>query len=452
MLRSMFSGVSSLKAHQLRLDVIGNNIANVLTVGYKASNTTFSELYSQNLKGASSSTPSRGGTNPMQVGLGANVASILVNHTKGSIQRTEVPTNLMIDGGGFFMVSSDPNGQDKYYTRAGNFELDELGFLVTTEGLKVLDVNFKPVQINMSDTKSASASQHLTINGNINKDQKDYTTTVDLYDSLGSVHTVNIDFKGEPLATTAPKTIDPRDPRFDANVPGATMTYSYRQMIIRDNENNQMLPPVGEDPIFVKFNSHGEVVDLVRLGNPPDPNTAGETRYNANLVMKVPGAADISVAVNRSMFFANADEAGGVRILSQVAKESDAKGVQLYGVSAGRLSSFEISTKGEVTAKYTNGETKVIHTIGLADFDNPTGLMKVGNNLFTVTPNSGVPKFGPPSSSSFGAVQAGALEMSNVDLAQQFTELITTQRGLQANSRVITTSDEILQELVNLKR
>ena len=125
------------------MDVIGNNIANVNTVGYKASNATFSEMYSQTLRGASSSTTNRGGTNPMQVGLGTNVAAISVNHTKGSIQRTDVATDLMIDGAGFFMVTNDATAQNKFYTRAGNFQMDEQGFLVTTDGLRVLDNEFK---------------------------------------------------------------------------------------------------------------------------------------------------------------------------------------------------------------------------------------------------------------------------------------------------------------------
>ncbi|MDN5299655.1 MAG: flagellar hook protein FlgE, partial [Clostridiales bacterium] len=121
MMRSLYSGVSSLKAHQLKMDVIGNNIANVNTVGFKASSVSFAEMYSQTLQGASSSNASRGGTNPMQVGLGTTLASIAVNHSKGSIQRTDIATDLMIDGDGFFMVTDDANAQNVYYTRAGNF-------------------------------------------------------------------------------------------------------------------------------------------------------------------------------------------------------------------------------------------------------------------------------------------------------------------------------------------
>lgn len=450
MVRSMFSGVSALRAHQLRLDVVGNNLANVLTVGYKGSFTTFQDLYSQGLKGASSSTESRGGTNPNQVGLGATVAAITVSHTRGSVQRTDVPEHLMINGNGFFVVSSDGAGLDRYYTRAGNFQLDELGFLVTTEGMKVLDTNGKPIQINKSDTESATATKHLTFKGNINKDGGDYTTNVDIYDSLGSTHTVYAKFKGNALNSTNKMAEDPLDP-LAGTYPGGQCRYSYKEFEINDKAGTRVFPPAGDPPLYVKFNERGDVVDLVTLGTIGNPNSAS-TKFNGNLTMAIPGAADISLAVNRSMFFQNADITSGVRTLTQVAKESDTKSVQLYGIAAGKLTAFEISSKGEVTCKYSNGQTKVTQVVGLADFDNPTGLSRVGNNLFTVTPNSGVPTFGAPESGSFGGVLSGALEMSNVDIGAQFTDLILTQRGLQANSRVITTSDEVLQELVNLKR
>ncbi len=454
MMRSMFSGVSSLRAHQLRMDVIGNNIANVNTVGYKASNVTFSEMYSQTLKGASSSSDSRGGTNPTQVGLGANIAAISVNHTKGSIQRTDVATDLMIDGSGFFVVTNDANAQNKYYTRAGNFNMDEQGFLVTTEGLKVLDINMKPIQVNMSDTKNATATNKITINGNINVTDGDYTTTVDLYDSLGDVHTVNINFIDEPYVTTTKKTVDPLDPKYDPANAAATYNYSYKEINITNASGVQQVPdPAAAPPNnhwYAKFNENGEIVNIVTLATAGDANSA-ETIVAGNLLMTVPGAADITIPIDRTIFFANGDVTD-TRIFTQVSKESDAKGVQLNGNSAGSIDTFNISSKGEIIGIYTNGERKVLQTLGLVDFDNPAGLEKIGGNLFQNTPNSGTPKYGMPSTGSFGSITPGALEMSNVDLAAQFTDMITTQRGFQANSRVITTSDEILQELVNLKR
>ncbi|MDN5351451.1 MAG: flagellar hook protein FlgE [Clostridiales bacterium] len=450
MMRSMYSGVSALRAHQLKMDVIGNNIANVNTVGFKSSSVTFSDLYSQLLSGASSSSESRGGTNPVQVGLGSGVAAITVNHTTGSVQRTDIPTDLMIDGSGYFMVTNDANAQNVFYTRAGNFTVDELGFLVTADGYKVLDENMKPVQINMSDTVNASASQKLTINGNLNFNESDYTTTVDLYDSLGDVHTVNFNFVGDPYTTTSEKTIDTLDPNYDPANASATSNYSYREFTITNEDGTQSVPTLPAK-WYVKFNEDGEVVDIVSLATAGGADSA-ETAVTGTLIMSVPGAADIKIPIDRSIFFENGDIAGGVRIFTQYSQESDAKGVQLEGNSAGSITSFNISSKGEVIGIYSNGEQEVLQTIGLAEFDNPSGLMTLGSNLYRETPNSGVPTYGSPAAGSFGSITAGALEMSNVDLSAQFTEMITTQRGFQANSRVITTSDEILQELVNLKR
>lgn len=453
MMRSMFSGVSSLRAHQLRMDVIGNNIANVNTVGYKSSSVTFAETFSQTLQGASSSTPARGGTNPMQVGLGTSVSSISVNHTRGSIQRTDVATDLMIDGSGFFMVTNDVNAQNKFYTRAGNFNVDELGFLVTTDGLKVLDNNFKPIQINQSDTVMAQATGKVVINGNLNFNDTAYNTTIDLYSSLGSIRTVNVRF-GQNMTTS--KEADTLDPIVEGIVPPLPdLNYSFRPVSFTDAAGNNIATTDGVNPLvnlFAKFNENGEIVNLVQLADPADPTTAETVDPGTwSLNIGVPGASNINVPLNRSIFFANGNDADG-RVFSQYAQESDAKGVQLGGNSAGTIDTFNISSKGEVVGIYTNGERKVLQVIGLVDFDNPAGLMKIGGNLFQNTPNSGTPKYGSPASGSFGSLAAGALEMSNVDIAAQFTDMITTQRGFQANSRVISTSDEILQELVNLKR
>lgn len=473
MMRSMFSGVSSLRAHQLKMDVIGNNIANVNTVGYKASSVTFAEMYSQTLKGASSSSASRGGTNPMQVGLGTTTAGISVNHTKGAVQRTDVATDLMIDGEGFFMVTDDATGQNKYYTRAGNFVLDEQGYLTTLDGLRVLDNEFKPIQINQSDTKQASTSSAIILKGNISTSDSEYHTTVDVYDSLGDVHTLNINFEGDPYVTSKSSTTNPakqlptgagqigtKDPlNYDEDgvliTPAPTLNYSFRKMTVTDENGNKMVPGASED-LYAMFNESGDIVEMVIVGAGTDPSTLTGAAldplpHGVTLGIEVPGASDISLPINRSMFFESGDVTKS-RVFTQNNQESDAKGVQLDGNSAGSIYSFNISSKGEVIGIYTNGEQKVLQTIGLASFDNPGGLMKLGGNLFQETPNSGTPKYGVPSSGSFGDLTPGALEMSNVDLAAQFTEMITTQRGFQANSRVITTSDEILQELVNLKR
>jgi flagellar hook protein FlgE len=170
--------------------------------------------------------------------------------------------------------------------------------------------------------------------------------------------------------------------------------------------------------------------------------------------MPVAGAADLTLTVSNNLLYENGDSTatGAKPVMFQRAQDTDIKATRINGNSAGQLNSFTIAANGEVVGVFTNGEKLTLSTIQIADFDNPPGLMKMGANMFAETNNSGVPKFGQPGQGSFGALAPGALEMSNVDLSQEFTDMITTQRGFQANSKIITTTDEMLQELVNLKR
>lgn len=453
MMRSMYSGVAGLRAHQLRMDVIGNNIANVNTVGFKASKVSFSEIYSQTIKGAGAPSGGRGGTNPQQVGLGVNVGSITVSHTKGSTQRTDNATDIMIDGNGFFIVSNDVNNQNRFYTRAGNFIVDQAGYLVTPNGFRVLDNEFKPVQINQSETKAATASNKVYLNGNINFTAGDYSATTDVYDSLGNVHSVKYNFTGDVIED-------------NVDLGSGAADYSFKKLNVQfDNANPPMF---GTDPtaaasandVYAAFDTSGNFVGMFKPENDTKAQTVPVDFSNATAVgdtatvtvSGITGAADMTLNMNNSMFYLNGDISAGKKSLTQYAKDSDAKVVRENGNAAGSISSFSISSKGEVIGVFTNGERKVLQQIGLGSFDNPSGLLKIGNNMFSETPNSGTVKYGNPSSGSFGDLTPGALEMSNVDLAAEFTDMITTQRGYQANSRVISTSDEILQELVNLKR
>jgi len=456
-MRSMYSGVSGLQVHQVKMDIIGNNIANVNTVGFKGSKVTFQEVFAQTIKGAGAPQEGRGGTNPQQVGLGVGLSAISVQHTKGSTQITSNPTDIMIDGNGFFVVSNDDSGTNKFYTRAGNFSLDKLGYLVNPSGLKVLDNNGVPVRINKSDTIEATPTTKIELTSNLNfnydatedfqADYSIYTTTTDVYDSVGNKSVVTIKF-GQKFATPA-------------GTP-QTETRSYRQVEISGpgtgtpfgglTEDTQAVPDPGT---YAEFDFEGNFVRLVTIpaadiNTTTDEVTAGAvgsgvgvgTAVTSNLVISQPGIDDITIAIDNDTF----------KNVTHYAQTTDMKATPVDGNSAGALDSFAISSSGEVFGTYTNGERGTLATLGLADFDNAPGLMKIGGNLFTDTPNSGSPKFGVPGTGSFGQLAPGALEMSNVDLSQEFTDMITTQRGFQANSRVITTTDEMLQELVNLKR
>ncbi|MEW9124832.1 MAG: flagellar hook protein FlgE [Thermotaleaceae bacterium] len=450
MMRSMYSAVSGLRVHQTKMDVIGNNIANVNTVGFKGSKVTFQEVFSQVVRGASSPQGGLGGTNPQQIGLGASIGAISVNHSKGGVQRTEYALDLMIDGNGFFVVTDDVNLQNRYYTRAGAFGEDKFGYLVDPNGYKVLGYNERgeivPIQINKSATTNATATANsyteneidedtgefdpspddispIQLKGNINFKDKEYTTTIDVFDSLGRVHTISVNFTD--------------------NLSNAAGNMSYRKIQFTDGPEN----------LYVEFDAQGNYQRLVQLeATAIDENgivtAPAQSALTQITIGNLKGAADIVFTINDSTFL----DSSGKALLTQFSGESDAKGVLLEGNSAGVLDSFTISDKGEVIGVFTNGEKKILATLMLADFDNPPGLQKTGNNLFIDTINSGTPKLGKPGSGSLGALAPGALEMSNVDLSQEFVDMITTQRGFQANSRMISTTDEMLQELVNLKR
>lgn len=445
MMRSLYSGVSGLQVHQVKMDTIGNNIANVNTVGFKASKVTFAEVFSQTVKGAGAPQEGRGGTNPQQIGLGAGLSTISVQHTKGSTQRTDNPTDLMIDGNGFFVVSADATGQNKFYTRAGNFTLDKLGYVVNANGFKLLDTLGQAIRINKSENKNATASTLSEMRGNLNfnydsatdfqPDNSIYTTALDVYDSVGNVSNIDVKF-GQKIST----------------IPGAADGLSYRVVSFSSDgatpigDLTPVVPPalLPVTNVYAEFDAKGNFSRLVNtLTTDAAGYATGATALPVSaLVISQSGVEDIDISISDAMF-------SGMTHYSQT---TDLKAISVDGNSAGSLDSFAISSSGEVVGTFTNGERKTLATIGLASFDNSPGLIKIGGNLFTDTPNSGTPKFGEPGTGSFGALTPGALEMSNVDLSQEFTEMITTQRGFQANSRVITTTDEMLQELVNLKR
>ncbi|WP_432665051.1 flagellar hook protein FlgE [Wukongibacter baidiensis] len=442
MMRSMYSGVSGLRTHQTKMDIIGNNIANVNTVGFKRSSITFKEIFAQTISGAGAPQGGRGGTNPQQIGLGVGVGSISVNHTQGTVQSTGYTTDLMVDGNGYFIVSGDANAQSHYYTRAGNFDFDQEGNFVTPSGYKVLDKNLEPIKLNRSEIKPATATTGIELNGNINIDDATASTVVKVYDSLGDTHNLTIDFGA-------------------VNKYAGPPAYSTRQVTITDEAGTVMYGGTGAER-YIRFNSSG-----VCEARNADPTATPPVVFNSGLysdaagtaavgpagtpetfTLSYPGADDITIAMSPDVFVNDDNEP----ILNQVSGESDVKGVQLSGRSAGTLDGYYIATTGEIFGTFTNGEDKVLATIGLVDFDNPAGLLKIGGNLFIDSPNSGTPKYGAPMTGSFGDLKPGSLEMSNVDLSLEFTEMITAQRGFQANSRIITTTDEMLQELVNLKR
>jgi len=444
MMRSMFSGVSGLRAHQTRLDVIGNNIANVNTVGYKASTVTFQEVFSQTLKGsgAPDSTTGRGGTNPMQIGLGMGVGAISTQFTRGSVQRTDNPTDLSIEGDGLFIVKGN-NADSFKYTRAGNFNVDKMGNLVASNGMCVYgwqyheadpdnpgarifntEKNIEPINI-YTDTYNGNkkiiapkATDQVALAGNLNLNEDAATPVVlplTVFDSFGN------DYKVEA--------------RFQKSATDHQWNYTIADTVAAPN--NRFAAVTGTITFDSTAGNEGRAIQAT-VG--ADPDTSLVKNINLNLSTIDASLTDVNLKLDLAR-------------ITEYATDSSAKAYSVNGYNSGTLVTFNIGSDGVITGIYSNGQQQPLGLVGLASFENPAGLQKVGENMYTATSNSGdLKKPTKPGGEGLGTLNPGTLEMSNVDLSKEFTEMITTQRGFQANSRIITTSDEMLNELVNIKR
>ncbi|OOP63273.1 flagellar hook protein [Arthrobacter sp. SRS-W-1-2016] len=389
MLRSLYSGISGLRAHQAMLDVTGNNIANVNTAGFKASSTQFQDTLSQMTQGAGAPQTETGGTNPAQIGLGVRVAGISTNFSQGSSQSTGRATDMMISGDGFFITSKA--GQ-QLYTRAGAFDMDAAGRLVSPDG-GILQgwsaangvVNqggpIGPIALSPNTTSAAVATTKASLDGNLPSDAAVGTSVerqVKVYDADGASRSLTLTFSrsagGWDVAGA------------DANGAAGNTTLTFA---------NGALTSGGAMTVG------GITVDM----------------------STVTGFASMSTLTVGSQ----------------------------NGSEAGKLESFTLGGDGSLIGSFSNGAKQVLAQVALARFTNPGGLEKAGSSTYVATANSGAAQLGAPGAAGLGTLTAGALEMSNVDLSQEFTNLIVAQRGFQANARIITTSDEVLQELTNLK-
>ena len=410
MMRSMNSAVSALRNHQLRMDVIGNNIANVNTIGYKSSRVTFKDSLSQMLRGASGPDTSRGGTNPQQVGLGMDLSSVDTLFTTGVPDRTDRGLDVMVNGEGFFMVSADGTDNGMYYTRAGNFDIDEDGNLVNADGLRVLGyktdasgnvgTEIGGIVVPLADSIPPIATTSVTMEGNLDSRTADTAlgrqTEITVIDSLGTSHKISLAFtKTGPNAwSVTPTTVaDPPQPAGTA--------------------------------VNITFDTNGKL-------------TSGGS-LSGSLALTNGATTPLTFTIDMSE-------------LTQYGTESNALMRSQNGSPVGVLTSYAIGQRGEVEGVFSNGRTKILGQIATSIFANPAGLVKMGGNLYRSSANSGDPQVNKPGTGGNGGLQPGALEMSNVDLGKEFTNMIVTQRGFQANSRIISTTDQMLEELVNLKR
>lgn len=392
MLRSMYSGISGMKNFQTKLDVIGNNIANVNTYGFKKGRVTFKDTMNQTVSGASAAQNSKGGKNPMQVGLGSTLATIDTIDTQSSLQTTGRSLDLAISGDGYFVVKQ---GDAQFYTRAGNFYLDEEGTLVNGDGYKVQSYNngvLEDIKVDVNSILPATKSSELKIDGNFPNGVAGNTEQlqqVKVVDSLGKEHTVEL--KVESTGTSGQWKITLKD-RANSSLDPLILTVT----------NGVIAQTAG--PLEVDNGGTGEPIPL----------------------SIVSGNITTSAGNLNALFSPN-------------------------GTTQGAIESFSIGQTGDISGVFSNGRVETLGVLALAKFSNAAGLSKVGNNMFQDSVNSGTANIGTPGD-GYGTIASGALEMSNVDLSEEFTEMITAQRGFQANTRIITTSDEILQELINLKR
>ena len=439
------------------MDVIGNNIANVNTYGFKTSRATFQDMLSQTLSGAAKPEENRGGVNPKQVGLGMTIASIDRIFTQGSLQTTGAQTDMAISGDGFFVVS---DGERKYYTRAGAFGLDKNGTLVNpANGLKVQGWmatrdQTGEMRVNPSGTTEdivvpiygkVDARETANIRYKCNLDarlpvlppeatprmraESGVITNIDTYDSKGEPHRLTMTFwKTGANEWTA-----------SAAITGSTVPMTLDVAAGAGQENNAN----PSSRIVLRFSPDGKLVSVADAATPDELNQ-GNLTVRANWrVEGDPNIRTITLDLGR---------AGLMEGITQFASPSTTKAVEQDGYNMGYMESFNVDNSGIITGVYSNGTKQIIGQVALAVFTNPQGLTATGENLFEVSNNSGAPNEGAANTGGRGKIVAGTLEMSNVDLSDQFTDMIVTQRGFQANSRSITTSDQMLQELLTLKR
>ncbi|MBO4408195.1 MAG: flagellar hook-basal body complex protein [Lachnospiraceae bacterium] len=483
MMRSLFSGVAGLKTHQTKMDVIGNNIANVNTVAYKSQNVTFQELMYQTTQSASAANAAtgRGGINAKQIGLGVQTGAINANiSTSGASQTTGNPFDIQIKGDSFFIVS---DGSNNYFTRAGAFYVDGMGNLaMTSNGYTVMgwqeDPNepgtiikdtVTPLKIMSAENMTSEPEQtrQTYLSGIIDKNSTQLSSTTGLivnfgiYDSLGYSYIAK--FAVKETATEGQFTFEPVD-LIDSE--GYSLMWScddtkpnYKKGYEKtaydapggpgeggkggDWPKELTVDLTGHDDAnlngYINFDTiTGKSLDVDSNGN--------DVEFTINIGKIDAFDAPITLVTGESTMYDN-------KGTSTVKGNAGDYNGNFAGRKVGEMSGVAIGQDGKITATYDNGTSKLLGQIAVANFSNPSGLEKKGDNLYQSTPNSGAfDGIGDDITSGSGAMSTGVLEMSNVDLSAEFTDMITTQRGFQANSRIITVSDSMLEELTNLKR
>lgn len=436
--RSLSIGTSSLRAHQQKFDVISNNLANASTVGYKSNRANFEEqfnqIYTRGRKPAEAGGVGAGGRNPLQMGLGVNVGSIQQNMQQGVIETTERPLDLALAGNGFFVYNL--NGAEKY-SRAGTISHDKGGNFVDSNtgaflqgwnisvdangriqrdsnGNTILSGKVSNLNINKSIVSPPKQTSLVTLKGNLNSNMiagDNRRTSINVFDNIGGVHTLELLFTKTSTANqfTLSGTIDGRN----LAIPAALQT--------------------------VSFNADGTL-------NAPTSLTINSADLNTLLGVNV-----FSTASNLRIELAPTNQL--LSGLTQYSMPSSASFATQDGFKMGSLEDLTVDDLGNIWGAFTNGQSEILGRVALAQFQNHEGLVRDGGNMFITSPNSGYAQIGSAGDIfQSTSIKAGALEQSNVDIATQFTDMISTQRAFEAASRTISVSDTMLAEINNLKR
>ena len=479
---SLFSGVSGLTTLGNYMTVIGDNIANVNTVGFKSSRVTFQDVLSQTVSTADGTA---------QVGRGTSLADITSSFSQGSFESTDSTTDLAIGGDGFFVIRDPSDVNNQFYTRAGQFSFDKDGNFINPAGYIVagweLDQNGQDIgsitDITLSSfTSPPSATDTITVVTNLNANAQDrsadlslewdaqnpvpiadaayeYQTTVKVYDSLGDTHDLTLYFdRGTGSTWEFIVTCNPSED----NRPGAQAALDPivgddgvgmlgRGEIVFTPESGVIL-----DINWWDFTAGAGTYDLGTGGNWSLPRSENTDLTNGHFTVAPDflGGYPLTVELDFGSVYSTGAVAWVNDSLSttQFASSSTTLFQTATGYGAGDLQSVTVGTDGVITGQYSNGEVIPLYRVALAKFQNVQGLYKEGGNLFRETRLSGVPVTAKPGTNGLGSIAPNSLEQSNVDIATEFVKMITTQRGFQANSKIITVTDQMLSELINLKR
>lgn len=425
LISSLYSGATGLAANSLELSVVGDNIANANTIGFKSGRAAFEDALAQSLIGG-------GG----QRGLGVQLQAVQKMMTQGALMGTGNATDLAIQGSGFFVVQGNANGREgMFYTRAGEFTVDNQGFLTTLGGLRLQGYAADPTgelgrslgDLQVGGLSSPPhATSDVTIRANLQADAEikagwdlddpagssNFSTSVTIYDSLGKAHQSDVYFcrtadgEWEWHAVVDGSSVDGGTAGVNEEIASGTLSFDTDGKLVSQTQGSSFNPAGATGGQAITF-SFGDPID------------EGGT---------------------------------GLKGITGFAKPSAVSFLNQDGYDAGTFSSVAIESDGTIVGTFTNGQTRVLGQVAVADFQAPDQLERIGGNLLAATQGSGQPNVGVASTGGRGGVVSGALEQSNVDLAGEFVRMITAQRGFQANSKTLTTADQLLSDLIQIKR